>query len=194
MARSRVCARTRSPISAPICRRFRRPSRPISTRRCCRGNTTFRTSIVKWTRFTPTPRRSTPIAAPAGRKPASWSNASSEVAARETGRDPAEFRRMNFIKSFPHQTPVIMTYDAGDLRRRARQGARPCRLQGRRPAQGGFGRQGQAARRRLFRLYRGLRHRSVGGGRLARRRRGTLGVGGSEGQPDRHRRGPDRLP
>jgi aerobic carbon-monoxide dehydrogenase large subunit len=37
-----------------------------------------------------------------------------EVAARETGRDPAEFRRQNFIKSFPHATPVIMTYDAGD--------------------------------------------------------------------------------
>jgi carbon-monoxide dehydrogenase large subunit len=37
-----------------------------------------------------------------------------EVAARETGRDPAEFRRQNFIKSFPHQTPVIMTYDAGN--------------------------------------------------------------------------------
>jgi carbon-monoxide dehydrogenase large subunit len=37
-----------------------------------------------------------------------------EVAARETGRDPAEFRRMNFIKSFPHATPVIMTYDAGN--------------------------------------------------------------------------------
>jgi carbon-monoxide dehydrogenase large subunit len=37
-----------------------------------------------------------------------------EVAARETGLDPAEFRRRNFVKSFPHQTPVIMTYDAGD--------------------------------------------------------------------------------
>ncbi len=37
-----------------------------------------------------------------------------EVAARETSRDPAEFRRMNFIKSFPHQTPVIMAYDAGN--------------------------------------------------------------------------------
>jgi carbon-monoxide dehydrogenase large subunit len=37
-----------------------------------------------------------------------------EVAARETGRDPAEFRRANFVKSFPHQTPVIMCYDAGD--------------------------------------------------------------------------------
>jgi carbon-monoxide dehydrogenase large subunit len=37
-----------------------------------------------------------------------------EVAARQTGRDPAEFRRKNFIASFPHQTPVIMAYDAGD--------------------------------------------------------------------------------
>jgi carbon-monoxide dehydrogenase large subunit len=37
-----------------------------------------------------------------------------EIAARETGRDPAEFRRANFIKSFPHQTPVILCYDAGD--------------------------------------------------------------------------------
>ena len=37
-----------------------------------------------------------------------------EMAARETRRDPAEFRRMNFVKSFPHQTPVILTYDAGD--------------------------------------------------------------------------------
>ena len=37
-----------------------------------------------------------------------------EVGAREIGVDPAELRRKNFIKSFPHQTPVIMTYDAGD--------------------------------------------------------------------------------
>jgi carbon-monoxide dehydrogenase large subunit len=37
-----------------------------------------------------------------------------EVAARETGSDPAQFRRKNFVKSFPHQTPVIMCYDAGD--------------------------------------------------------------------------------
>jgi hypothetical protein len=37
-----------------------------------------------------------------------------EVGAREQGMDPAELRRKNFIKTFPHQTPVIMTYDAGD--------------------------------------------------------------------------------
>ena len=37
-----------------------------------------------------------------------------EVAAREMGIDPPDLRKRNFIKSFPHQTPVIMAYDAGD--------------------------------------------------------------------------------
>ena len=38
-----------------------------------------------------------------------------ETAARELGVSPAELRRKNFIRSFPHQTPVIMAYDAGDF-------------------------------------------------------------------------------
>src|SRR5947207_5521680 len=37
-----------------------------------------------------------------------------EVAAREMHMDPAELRRKNFVRNFPHQTPVIMAYDAGD--------------------------------------------------------------------------------
>lgn len=37
-----------------------------------------------------------------------------ETAARELKLDPAEFRRKNFVTAFPHQTPVIMCYDAGD--------------------------------------------------------------------------------
>jgi carbon-monoxide dehydrogenase large subunit len=37
-----------------------------------------------------------------------------EVGARELGMDPVALREKNFIKSFPHQTPVIMKYDAGD--------------------------------------------------------------------------------
>ncbi|GLS28563.1 xanthine dehydrogenase, molybdenum binding subunit apoprotein [Mesorhizobium albiziae] len=37
-----------------------------------------------------------------------------ETAARELGISPAELRRKNFITQFPHQTPVIMCYDAGD--------------------------------------------------------------------------------
>ena len=37
-----------------------------------------------------------------------------ETAARELGVSPAELRRSNFITQFPHQTPVIMCYDAGN--------------------------------------------------------------------------------
>ena len=38
-----------------------------------------------------------------------------ETAARELGVDPSELREANFIQEFPHQTPVIMCYDAGDF-------------------------------------------------------------------------------
>jgi carbon-monoxide dehydrogenase large subunit len=38
-----------------------------------------------------------------------------ETAARQLNVDPAELRRKNFITQFPHQTPVIMAYDAGDF-------------------------------------------------------------------------------
>ncbi|MDA4848306.1 xanthine dehydrogenase family protein molybdopterin-binding subunit [Hoeflea poritis] len=38
-----------------------------------------------------------------------------ETAARELGVSPAELRRKNFVTEFPHQTPVIMAYDAGDF-------------------------------------------------------------------------------
>ncbi|MDQ8727201.1 xanthine dehydrogenase family protein molybdopterin-binding subunit [Bradyrhizobium sp. LHD-71] len=38
-----------------------------------------------------------------------------ETAARKLKVNPAELRRKNFITSFPHQTPVIMAYDAGDF-------------------------------------------------------------------------------
>jgi carbon-monoxide dehydrogenase large subunit len=37
-----------------------------------------------------------------------------EAGAREMNMDPADLRKRNFIKTFPHQTPVIMAYDAGD--------------------------------------------------------------------------------
>ena len=37
-----------------------------------------------------------------------------EVAAREMKIDPAELRKRNFIRSFPHATPIISMYDAGD--------------------------------------------------------------------------------
>jgi aerobic carbon-monoxide dehydrogenase large subunit len=37
-----------------------------------------------------------------------------DIAARRLSLDAAEIRRKNFIRSFPHQTPVIMNYDTGD--------------------------------------------------------------------------------
>jgi aerobic carbon-monoxide dehydrogenase large subunit len=37
-----------------------------------------------------------------------------ETAARELKMDPAEFRRRNMVKNFPHQTPVFVAYDNGD--------------------------------------------------------------------------------
>ena len=39
-----------------------------------------------------------------------------DIAARETGRDPAELRRLNFIQpdQFPYDTPVALTYDTGN--------------------------------------------------------------------------------
>jgi len=37
-----------------------------------------------------------------------------DIAATRLGVDAAEIRRTNFIRSFPHQTPVIMNYDTGD--------------------------------------------------------------------------------
>lgn len=36
-------------------------------------------------------------------------------AAHQLGRDPAELRRQNFVREFPYETPVIMTYDTGDF-------------------------------------------------------------------------------
>ena len=37
-----------------------------------------------------------------------------ETAAREMKLDPAEIRRRNFIRTFPYQTPVALTYDTGN--------------------------------------------------------------------------------
>ena len=38
-----------------------------------------------------------------------------ETSARQLGVSPADLRRANFVQEFPHQTPVIMAYDAGDF-------------------------------------------------------------------------------
>ena len=55
-----------------------------------------------------------PIAARGGPRRPSSSNGSSRRPRASSDQDPAKFRKQNYIKTFPHQTPVIMTYDAGD--------------------------------------------------------------------------------
>ena len=112
-ARSWRCGSRPRPTWAPICRPSPRRCRPISTRRCCRASTTSRPSTARSTASTPTPR---PVDAyrGAGRPEATFVvERLVEVAARETGQDPAEFRRQNFITTLPAP-------DAGhhDLRRR----------------------------------------------------------------------------
>ena len=163
-------------------------------RRCCRANTTIPNIYCEVDAIY---TNTAPVDAyrGAGRPEATFViERLVEVAARELGRDPAEFRRMNFVKTFPHQTPVLMNYDAGDFAAALDKALALADYKGLARPQGGFGRKGQAARHRLLRLHRSLRHRAVGGRRRARGRRRALGIGGSAGQHDRHSGGPDGLP
>ena len=82
-----------------------------------------------------------------------------------SGRAAAE---RNFIKTFPHQTPVIMAYDAGDYNASLKKALELADVKGFSKRKREAARHGKAARHRLFDLYRGLRHRAVAGGRLAR--------------------------
>ncbi len=122
-----------SPISAPISRPSPRRCRPISTRLLLSGQYDIPNIYAE---VDAVYTNTAPVDAyrGAGRPEATFVvERIVEIAARETGRDPAEFRRANFITSFPHQTPVILAYDAGNYARRARQGAGARRLQGRSP-------------------------------------------------------------
>ena len=169
---------TPRPISAPISRPSRRRCRPISTHRCCPGSVRHSGDLLQRS------RRSTPTPLPvdayrgAGRPEATFViERLMEVAARQLGKDPAKFRAQNFVKKFPHQTPVIMMqYDAGDYESVAE--GRPWRMADYK----GLGkRKRDSARNGKLRgigfsiLHRSLRHRALGGGRLARRWRRLYG-------------------
>ncbi len=67
-------------------------------------------------RCSPTPCRSTPIAAPGGPEATYLLERIVDLAADELGIDPAELRRRNFIPTdaYPYQTPVALQYDSGD--------------------------------------------------------------------------------
>ena len=191
----RRCRSRPSPISAPTCRPSRRRCRPISTRTLLSGQYDIPAIYCE---VDAVYTNTVPVDAyrGAGRPEATFVvERLVEVGARELGIDPADLRKKNFIKSFPHQTPVIMTYDAGDYHASLKKAHGDRRREGLRQAQARQSRaQRQAARHRLFDLYRGLRHRAVAGGRLARRRRRPVGIRRGAGQSDRLGRGPDRLP
>ena len=117
-----------------------------------------------------------------------------EVGAREMGIDPADLRKKNFIKTFPHQTPVIMNYDAGDYHaslkkaleiadysgfgKRKRESARHGKLRG-----VGFSTYIEACG-----IAPSQAVGSLGCGRRA------VGIGRGAGQSDRLGRSPHRLP
>ena len=144
-------------------------------------------SIARSMRSTPTPCRSTPIAAPGGPEATFVVERLVEVGARELGIDPADLRKQNFIKTFPHQTPVIMTYDAGDYNASLKKALEIADVKG-------FGKRKREAARHG--KLRGLGYSTYieacgiapsPGGRLARRRRRPVGIRRGAGQSDRHR-------
>ena len=124
----------------------------------------------------------------------SWSSAWSRrrrANSGSTGRDPAAATSST---QFPHQTPVHHDLRRRRLRGDAGQGARARRLRGLRRRVAAIRPERQAAGPRLLRLHRGLRPRALEGGRLARRRRGPVGIGGGARQSDRHGGGAHRFP
>ncbi len=184
----------RSPIWAPISRPSRPASRPISTGRCSPAPTRRRRSMSRPRRSSPTPCRSTPIAAPGGRRrrscwsasstspPTSWGSTRPNCAAATSSRPtPIPTRRR-----WRCNTTAATTSRRLDM---ALQGGRLRRLRG---AAAGGGAARQAARHRHRHLYRGVRHRAVGGRRLVGRPRRALRIGGGAGPSDRQRHGAHR--
>ena len=190
-ATSRRSRCTPSPTWAPICRPSRRAYRPTCTARClpvkpaiyCAVDAVYQHHAGR-------------CLSGAGRPEATYLlETIVETAARETGRDPAELRRKNFIpkNAFPYQTPVALQYDTGDYEASLDAALKLADYKNfakRRAASEG---EGQAARYRLLLLHRGLRHRAIRSGRLARLRRGLMGERQAL-QPHRHGAGAHRHP
>ena len=108
-----------------------------------------------------------------------------EVAARQMGIDPADLRRRNFIKTFPHQTPVIMAYDAGDYNASMKKALELADVKGFNKRKREAARHGKLRGLGLFDLYRGLRHRALASRGIARMRRRPVGERRSACQSDR---------
>ena len=193
-ARSWRCGPRPRPTSAPISRPSPRRCRPTSTRRCCRASTTCRRSTARSTASTPTPRRSTPTAAPAGPRPPSWSSAWSRWRRAQLGHGPGRVPAPELHHDASRtQTPVILTYDAGDYDAcldKALEMADYAGLAARKAESAKKGKQRGVG----FSAYiEACGIAPSAGGRLARRRRRPVGIGGGARQPDRHGRGAHRL-
>ena len=87
-----------------------------------------------------------------------------------------------------------MTYDSGDYPQALDAALTLADYAGFAGPQGRERQARQAARHRHLHLHRGLRHRAVGRGRLAGRRRRPVGIGQDPVQPDRQRHRPHRQP
>ena len=164
-------------------------------RRCSPAPTRPRRSMSRPRRCSPTPCRSTPIAAPDGPRRRSCWSASSISRPTNSGIDPAELRRRNFIPAdaFPYQTPVALQYDSGDYQttlHMALEAADYAGFEARR--------QEAAARGKLRGIgiatyieACGIAPSAVVGSLGARA--GLFEVGGGARPPDRQRHGPHRL-
>ena len=111
-----------------------------------------------------------------------------DVAARETGLDPAEIRRRNFIprSAQPYQTPVAMVYDDGDYAKNMEDCLVQADAAGFDARRADLRRPRQAARAGDLVLHRGVRRGALGHRRRPRRARRALRDGDAPRQPERH--------
>ena len=116
--------------------------------------------------------------------------ASGRCRARTTpGSIASRSRRKNFIPAdaFPYQTPVALQYDSGNYQATLDACLKAADYAGFEARRAAAGREGQAARHRRLHLPRGLRHRAIGGGGIARRARRPVRGGEHPGASDRQR-------
>ena len=106
-----------------------------------------------------------------------------DACAHDTGMDRVAIRRQNFIAAdaFPYQTPVALQYDSGNYQATLDGCLKAADYAGFEAAPHRGCRAGQAARHRRLHLHRGLRHRALGCGGIARRARRALRGGEHQG-------------
>ena len=99
-----------------------------------------------------------------------------DVIAHDTGKDRIAVRRQNFIPAdaFPYQTPVALQYDSGNYQATLDAALKAANYDGFEARRTAAKARGKLLRHRRFHLYRGLRHRAVRRGGIARRARGLV--------------------